>query len=219
MKKLVLSVFSAFMLLTLATPIHALGSVSHDGVINVDGLEKGEDFVLSKAEDADNPGLLEEVEKTGDVSKLGITDTEVKLATTFKKFEVVKSTKSAGPYLVTWEVQGIPSGAAVYALMSNDGGVTWKLAPASLSGNNITLTLNNGSLFAVAFKAGKAPVANNDKPASKPASGYDDGGPFTTDACGNVFDRWGNEVYHAPVCVNNNAAAGNDYTFVNTSDR
>ena len=29
---------------------------------------------------------------------------------------------------------------------------------------------------------------------------WDDGGPFTTDVCGNVFDRWGNKIYSAPAC-------------------
>ena len=30
--------------------------------------------------------------------------------------------------------------------------------------------------------------------------GWDDGGPFTTDKCGNVFDRWGNKIYEANGC-------------------
>ncbi len=29
-------------------------------------------------------------------------------------------------------------------------------------------------------------------------SSWDDGGPFTTDKNGNIFDRWGNEIYHNP---------------------
>ncbi len=33
-----------------------------------------------------------------------------------------------------------------------------------------------------------------------PASGWDDDGPFTTDTCGNVFDRWGNKIYEAKGC-------------------
>ena len=33
-----------------------------------------------------------------------------------------------------------------------------------------------------------------------PASGWDDGGPFTTDTCGNVYDRWGNKIYEATSC-------------------
>ncbi len=35
----------------------------------------------------------------------------------------------------------------------------------------------------------------------KPTASYDDGGPFTKDVCGNVFDRWGNMVYEAPACM------------------
>lgn len=42
------------------------------------------------------------------------------------------------------------------------------------------------------------------------------GAPFTTDSCGNVFDRWGNEVYHAPSCI---GISTNLYSLVDTSDR
>ncbi len=34
----------------------------------------------------------------------------------------------------------------------------------------------------------------------KSSGGWDDGGPFTTDTCGNVFDRWGNKIYEAKGC-------------------
>lgn len=32
---------------------------------------------------------------------------------------------------------------------------------------------------------------------------YDDGGPFTTDVCGNIYDRWNNKIYSASSCVLN----------------
>ena len=32
------------------------------------------------------------------------------------------------------------------------------------------------------------------------SNGWDDGGPFTTDKCGNVFDRWNNKIYEANGC-------------------
>ncbi len=38
------------------------------------------------------------------------------------------------------------------------------------------------------------------KSTAKTTSGWDDGGPFTTDKCGNVFDRWGNKIYEAKGC-------------------
>ena len=34
----------------------------------------------------------------------------------------------------------------------------------------------------------------------KKDSGWDDGGPFTTDTCGNVYDRWNNLIYEANGC-------------------
>ncbi len=45
------------------------------------------------------------------------------------------------------------------------------------------------------------PTATSDsKSSSKKSSGWDDGSPFTTDKCGNVFDRWGNKIYEAKGC-------------------
>ncbi len=43
-------------------------------------------------------------------------------------------------------------------------------------------------------------VNEESKSTSTPTSGWDDGGPFTTDTCGNVFDRWGNKIYEANGC-------------------
>ncbi len=47
-----------------------------------------------------------------------------------------------------------------------------------------------------------APTATPEtkKSTSTPTSGWDDGGPFTTDKCGNVYDRWGNKIYEAKGC-------------------
>ena len=38
------------------------------------------------------------------------------------------------------------------------------------------------------------------KPTPNPEGPGDDGGPFTKDECGNVFDRWGNKIYEAKGC-------------------
>ena len=43
-------------------------------------------------------------------------------------------------------------------------------------------------------------VNEETKATATPTSGWDDGGPFTTDTCGNVFDRWGNKIYEANGC-------------------
>ena len=46
----------------------------------------------------------------------------------------------------------------------------------------------------------KAVSKPSDNSSSKQTSGWDDGGPFTTDKCGNVFDRWNNKIYEANGC-------------------
>lgn len=59
---------------------------------------------------------------------------------------------------------------------------------------------------------------DSDSSTNNVVSTWDDGGPFTTDAAGNVYDRWGNEIWHNP----NPIASGKTYIgyyLVSTSDR
>ena len=50
----------------------------------------------------------------------------------------------------------------------------------------------------------------------QPNNNWDDGGPFSTDECGKVFDRWGNLMWAPDKCIYN---VDQSYNFVNTSDR
>ncbi len=52
----------------------------------------------------------------------------------------------------------------------------------------------------VAPTATPTATAETKKSTTKKSSGWDDGSPFTTDKCGNVFDRWGNKIYEAKGC-------------------
>ena len=46
----------------------------------------------------------------------------------------------------------------------------------------------------------KAINKSSDNNPTKQTNGWDDEGPFTTDKCGNVFDRWNNKIYEANGC-------------------
>lgn len=70
---------------------------------------------------------------------------------------------------------------------------------AELNGNALTFKTSKFSTYSLAI------IKNNVTPTeatteTKQNSGWDDGGPFTTDNCGNVFDRWGNKIYEANGC-------------------
>lgn len=61
-------------------------------------------------------------------------------------------------------------------------------------------------------------ITDSDSSTNNVVSTWDDGGPFTTDAAGNVYDRLGNEIWHNP----NPIASGKTYIgyyLVSTSDR
>ena len=44
------------------------------------------------------------------------------------------------------------------------------------------------------------PANNTSNTSTNKSNGWNDGGPFTTDKCGNVFDRWNNMIYEANGC-------------------
>ena len=44
------------------------------------------------------------------------------------------------------------------------------------------------------------PTNNTSTTSTNKSNGWNDGGPFTTDKCGNVFDRWNNKIYEANGC-------------------
>ncbi len=72
--------------------------------------------------------------------------------------------------------------------------ITSSFYEVSTDSKGIITLKKNGQVVFVTVGHAKPVVANNTP------STWDDGGPFTTDKCGNIFDRWGNEIYKAPSC-------------------
>ena len=244
MKKLMLSVVSLATMLTLTQSVYALGSTDLNGNIEsvqpegapVEGL--GAEFdpsfdnvdptVMPVIENLNKGAALSDEIKTID-NKTNADLKDLLLLTQIQDLDLVKTTNGNkedyeiqnGGVFITWTVEGLSTvkDSEVYVLHYGKNG--WELLnPTKVEGNKITCYFTDLSPVAVVYKPKAASKPTESKPnTSKPSTGYDDGGPFTTDACGNVFDRWGNEVYHSPVCVNNSVEGNGDYNFVNTSDR
>ncbi len=78
----------------------------------------------------------------------------------------------------------------------------------TVKGNSISFSANKLSLFVIVTydevspspTPTPTPTATVSSTTKKSTGGWDDGGPFTTDTCGNVFDRWGNKIYEAKGC-------------------
>lgn len=70
---------------------------------------------------------------------------------------------------------------------------------AELNGNALTFKTSKFSTYSIAIIKNKV-TPTEATTETKQNSGWDDGGPFTTDNCGNVFDRWGNKIYEANGC-------------------
>ncbi len=72
--------------------------------------------------------------------------------------------------------------------------------PTSTPTPTVTPTVEPTTSPTVAPTATPTATAETKKSTTKKSSGWDDGSPFTTDSCGNVFDRWGNKIYEAKGC-------------------
>ena len=74
-----------------------------------------------------------------------------------------------------------------------------EILDAELNGNALTFKTSKFSTYSIAIIKNKV-TPTEATTETKQNSGWDDGGPFTTDNCGNVFDRWGNKIYEANGC-------------------
>ena len=82
-----------------------------------------------------------------------------------------------------------------------------------------TDNLNNGFIEFIGtwnFIKNEKPNDSDKKPSmTETNNNWDDGGPFTTDECGKVYDRWGNLMWAPEKCILNTQ----DYNLVNTADK
>ena len=82
-----------------------------------------------------------------------------------------------------------------------------------------TDNLNNGFIEFIGtwnFIKNEKPNDSDKKPSmTETNNNWDDGGPFTTDECGKVYDRWGNLMWAPDKCILNTQ----DYNLVNTADK
>ena len=84
----------------------------------------------------------------------------------------------------------------------DDGTVTLKpeyVSKLSVGKHTLKIITKEG-MASSEFEISAKIKGDNNTSTSVETKGWDDGGPFTTDKCGNVFDRWGNKIYEANGC-------------------
>lgn len=84
----------------------------------------------------------------------------------------------------------------------DDGTVTLKpeyVSKLSVGKHTLKIITKEG-MASSEFEISAKSKGDNNTSTSVESKGWDDGGPFTTDKCGNVFDRWGNKIYEANGC-------------------
>ena len=133
----------------------------------------------------DNQSVTEKEEKALSVTSNASYDDFIEVKVDGTTLDISKYTKVKGSTIITLN--------AVYVSTLSVG----------------THTLDVVSKFGTAtahFKVEKkveitpTPETNKSSTTDKTSTGWDDGGPFTTDKCGNVFDRWNNKIYEANGC-------------------
>ena len=84
----------------------------------------------------------------------------------------------------------------------DDGTVTLKpeyVSKLSVGKHTLKIITKEG-MASSEFEVSAKSKGDNNTSSSVETKGWDDGGPFTTDKCGNVFDRWNNKIYEANGC-------------------
>ena len=84
----------------------------------------------------------------------------------------------------------------------DDGTVTLKpeyVSKLSVGKHTLKIITKEG-MASSEFEISAKSKGDNNTSTSVETKGWDDGGPFTTDKCGNVFDRWNNKIYEANGC-------------------
>lgn len=205
MKKLLLSALSVLTCVALTTPVFAQGSVGTPTGSVTDGCESNCELVIT--DENSNEDLKNDANNYANKNSLG----EYNLIGLYN-ISLQSDAETSGNLTIKFNVSGLQSGYDVVVL-HRVMGKGWEKVNSSVSGSTVTVSgLSSLSPFAIFTRKVESTTTE------KEVGGWDDGGPFTTDECGNVFDRWGNEIYHAPSCVVN-GDSNTGYNFVNTADR
>ncbi len=132
---------------------------------------------------------------TGDVTETGITQLNNKITAIIYLDETTLATLQDKTIKVVREHDG-----------------TYDVLDATLDANALKFETDKFSnYYVVTYKVSTLDDTKKDNTSTntttkstttttKSTGGWDDGGPFTTDNCGNVFDRWGNKIYEAKGC-------------------
>lgn len=87
---------------------------------------------------------------------------------------------------------------------NNDQSVSYDVLEVSVNEDGVgSVASDKFSTFVLVKRKKVVDAPANNPIINNSTNTYDDGGPFTSDVCGNIYDRWGNKLYSAPSCVLN----------------
>ncbi len=158
-------------------------------------LEKDKDYTITYSRDTTNVGKVTvTIEGKGNYTGTIERTYNIKPAT----LKVVTPSKSK-----TYDGTELTAEGTLTGLVNNETvefKTTGKQTSVGSSKNTYSLKWGTAKEGNYTIEESIGTLTVTEKSSKKSSGGWDDGGPFTTDTCGNVFDRWGNKIYEAKGC-------------------
>lgn len=143
------------------------------------------------------------ISKASDSSSLEATDVrfDIELSKSYDGVDHADVTVKELPYkaALVFDLpdEELESDEEYVLLREHDGAV--EEIPYTVSDGKAVAYTDRFSSFVVEKKKAANNSSNTTTSTRKASGGYDDGSPFTKDAAGNVYDRWGNRIWTNPI--------------------
>ena len=158
-------------------------------------LEKDKDYTITYSRDTTNVGKVTvTIEGTGNYTGTIERTYNIKPAT----LKVVTPSKSK-----TYDGNELTAEGTLTGLVNGETvefKTTGSQTSVGSSKNTYSLKWDTAKEENYTIEESIGTLTVTEKSSKKSSGGWDDGGPFTTDTCGNVFDRWSNKIYEAKGC-------------------
>ena len=158
-------------------------------------LEKDKDYTITYSRDTTNVGKVTvTIEGTGNYTGTIERTYNIKPAT----LKVVTPSKSK-----TYDGNELTAEGTLTGLVNGETvefKTTGSQTSVGSSKNTYSLKWDTAKEENYTIEESIGTLTVTEKSSKNSSGGWDDGGPFTTDTCGNVFDRWGNKIYEAKGC-------------------
>ena len=188
---------------------------------SVEATVKVENIEASSVDSDTQNALNTAVASLGSNSKIGsYVDITIEVATTENVLGNITQVGTPIQFSITIP-EALRASSRQFHIFRFHNGVAEELESQLSGDSTILFSSDKFSTYVLAYTDPVQQPTTVVKEETEAPATYDDGGPFTTDAAGNVYDRWGNEIWHNPnpTVVASDTNNGVGYQLVSTSDK